>query len=124
MCGIDYLKNYLTDNGFKWREEGEIFQFSYHELTCVVPVDTTDAVRIFVMFGTEEDDISLLSEVCNDINKLLFLVKCFIHNGKLFFTLYFEPNEHMQDKDYKAYLASLTEAVAHFNEQLKKRTNQ
>ena len=89
MCGIDYLKNYLTDNGFKWREEGEIFQFSYHELTCVVPVDTTDAVRIFVMFGTEEDDISLLSEVCNDINKLLFLVKCFIHNEKLFFTLYF-----------------------------------
>ncbi|MDE6742137.1 MAG: YbjN domain-containing protein [Muribaculaceae bacterium] len=108
MYGFEYLKKFLREEGYKIREEeDDHFTFKFQGTTYVAFKNESPYLQVIVICNTEQFPRQEILEVCNQINKDRYIVKCVAMDGSVWVSYEFLPNETTPGDFYEFVLSEL-----------------
>lgn len=103
MSGFDYLKNFLEEEGFRYKLEDDIASFKFQGVPYYTfNNEDNPYLQIIVVCKFKEHSIQDVLRICNDMNKEKFIVKFIARNSETVWASYeFMPNQYTDGADFE-----------------------
>lgn len=119
MKGIDYLKEFLSKEGFRFEEEERFIDFKVQGVTYIAFKNDSSFLQILCLCKLPDRfDRTKALELCNDINGDRFVVKLTINGDKLWCSWEFEPSSLTTSEDYMGIFSILDKVSDEFIDKL------
>lgn len=101
MHGYEYLKKFLSEEGYRITDENERhFIFKYQGTSVFAFKNESPYLQIVVMCNTSKYSRSKILEVCNEINFDKFIVKCMAGEQAAWVSYEFRPDQHTTNEEF------------------------
>ena len=115
MAAIDYLKNFLRNEGFRFEETENLISFKVQGNNYLAFKNKSSYLQITTIWGYECDRHKAL-EICNELNNDRYIVKCVIVNDSLWCSWEFLPTEQTTSDNFMSIFNLLESTVRQFFE--------
>ncbi len=121
MTGFDYFANYLQEEGYRYKDEGNFISFKYQGTTYLAPKNDSTFLQVFMMWNVNGYDKMKILESCNTINSNKYIVKCtMMDNDSVWVSYEFEPSIHTTIEDFSSMMQILDGSAHEFMAELNK----
>lgn len=106
MSGLDYLKQFLTNEGYKYSDNDNNISFKFQGVQFVAfrNDDSVFLQTAVIFYDVTDENRQQVLEACNAINKDKFMVKFFINGDSIWCNLEFVPNDTTTAEEFTNYL--------------------
>lgn len=119
MLGIDYLKNYLRNEGFRFEEQDTFISFKFQGVNYIAFKNDSPFLQLMIMCNTKDKSRNQCLEVCNELNSNRFVVKCtVVESNNVWCSYEFKPSEKTSADEFAAILGYLDKASDELLEKL------
>lgn len=121
MAGIDYIKNYLSNEGFRYEEnEGHIsFKYEGVKYVALKNSDSPYLQIVILFFDVNSENRVKCLEVCNEINANKFVIKFTIDDDTVWCNYELRPTASTTDDEFSTILSLMSQAVDLFYEKMR-----
>lgn len=122
MSGLDYLKKFLTDEGYKYTDNGGHISFKYQG-TQFVAFNNSDSpyLQITILFYDVNDENRYrVLRTCNKINTDKFCVKMTADDDSVWCNYEFKPTDDTTAADFDSILNIMQQTYATFYDEIEK----
>ena len=108
MKGIDYLKEFLSKEGFRFEEKERFIDFKVQGVPYFAFKNDSSFLQILIVCELPDGfNRTRAIELCNDINGDKFVVKLTINGDNLWCSWEFEPSSLTTSEDYMSIFTIL-----------------
>lgn len=119
MLGIDYLKNYLRNEEFRFEEQDTFINFKFQGVSYYAFKNDSPFLQLVIICNTKDKSRNQCLEVCNKLNSDKIVVKCTVaENNNVWCNYEFKPSEKTSADEFVAILGYLDKASDELFEKL------
>lgn len=116
MSGLDYLKRFLNDEGYRYTDNGGHISFKF-EGTRYIAFSNNDnpcLQLVLLFYDVTADNRAQVLEACNKINRDKFVVKLTADDDSVWVNYEFYPDENNTAEQYERILNQMESVHAEF----------
>ncbi len=121
MSGYIYLREFLQNEGFQFKEENEVIKFKFEGKNYIAfKNENNPFLQITLIYGVENIPRNQLLETCNSMNQQHFVSKFTIDEDSdvVWCSFEFKPNKNTDSKDFLEILSILRLNAHEFFEEI------
>lgn len=108
MKAIDFLKEFLHNEGFRFEESDGLINFKVQGVTYFAFTTNSRFLQIMILCNIPDGfDRGRALEICNELNRETFVSKMTLSDDKVWCSWEFEPSSHTTADDFMSIFAIL-----------------
>ena len=119
MAAIDYLKNFLRNEGFRFEESESFLNFKVQGNTYYAFKSDSPYLQIVIIcnYGCTR---SRALEICNQLNSDKYITKCVVNDDRVWCSWEFLPTEHTTTD----YFMTIFQLLDHVSDEFLAKSNE